>query len=186
MCIEEGYDLFVEGRRGDRTVAASIQLDEHGTVRRSWAPECMRVDPPPAWQAGERPPLEPLLERYFAALNGGQFDEAAECFTEDCLYAHPPYRPGEPQVEFRGRTELAAQWPVRRGNRSVETRIERCVQCGNHAFAEGVAGGGSFLSSIVLDLHGLISRYVAFFSPTPVPRVPDAGQRVVISKSCEP
>jgi hypothetical protein len=62
---------------------------------------------------------------------------------------------------------------VRRGSARVETRIKRCIQDGNHAFVEGVAAGGSFLSSIVLDRAGLIQRYVAFHSPQLTPRLPD-------------
>ena len=53
--------------------------------------------------------------------------------------------------------------------------IQVCVQQGNHAFVEGEAAGGSFLSTVVLDRAGLISRYVAFYTPRRVPRLTDQG-----------
>lgn len=172
MEVAAGIDLFVEARTPIRTCAASFQLDAAGGIERSLFFECQHVAAPAAWDAVPRPPVGPLLERYFAALNDGDFDAAAAAFAEDCLYSHPPYRPGEPQAEFHGRRELAELWPSRRGTRRVQTTIERCVQDGNHAFVEGVAAGGSFLSTIVLDRDGLISRYLAFYTPTLVPRLP--------------
>ena len=117
----------------------------------------------------------PLLNRYFTALNDGEFAAAAEFFSADCLYVHPPYRPGQPQAVFRGRANLVRLWPRSRGVKRVETAIQACVQEGNHAFVEGEAAGGSFLSTIVLDSAGLISRYVAFHTPRLVPRLPDEG-----------
>jgi ketosteroid isomerase-like protein len=171
MHVRDGRDAFVEGRTADLTCAASLQLGGDGLIARSLFFSCAPVTPPEPVDGGELPPVWPLLERYFTALNDGAFDAAAACFAEDCLYSHPPYRPGEPQAEFHGRRELAELWPSRRGTRRVETTIDACVQRGNHAFVEGVAAGGSFLSTIVLAPDGLISRYLAFYTPTLVPRL---------------
>jgi uncharacterized protein (TIGR02246 family) len=44
-----------------------------------------------------------LLERYAAALNRGDPQDAAGCFTEDAVYVGPPDR----QL-YRGRDELLA------------------------------------------------------------------------------
>lgn len=173
--LREGSDVFVEGRWGERTCAASLQLGPSDAVARSLFFICERVPAPAGWEPGERPSVRPLLERYFEALNGADFEAAAACFSEDCLYSHPPYRPGEPQAEFHGRRELADLWPTRRGSGRVDTTIVRCLQSGNHAGVEGVAAGGSFLSTIVLDADGLIERYVAFYTPTLVPRLTGAG-----------
>jgi hypothetical protein len=172
--LADGRDVFIEGRRGASTLAASLQLGGDGGIQRRLLISCPLVGAPQPWESQPRPQLLPLFERYFEALNDARFADAAACFSEDCVYVHPPYRPGEPLAIFNGREELAAQWPARRGSGRVETRIERCVQSGNHAFVEGVAAGGSFLSSIVLATDGLISRYVAFYSPELVPRVADA------------
>jgi hypothetical protein len=169
--LHERRDVFAEGRAGGLTCAASLQLDGDGGLVRALGLSCPLVAAPPPWEPAVRPGVRTLLERYFEALNDGDFAAAAACFTQDCLYSHPPYRAGEPPAEFHGRLELAEQWPQRRGTRRVETSIERCMQSGNHAFVEGVAGGGSFLSSIVLDAEGLISRYVAFYSALRVPRL---------------
>ncbi len=35
-------------------------------------------------------PVPPSLARYYAAIDGGRFDEAVAQFTDDCLYAVPP------------------------------------------------------------------------------------------------
>ncbi len=169
--LRDGRDVFVEGRVTQATCAASLQLDERGAVARALSFTCELVEPPAALDENERPALLPLIERYFLALNGGEFAAAAACFSDDCLYVHPPYRPGQPQAEFRGRAELLALWPGRRGPSSFETSVERCVQSANHAFIEGVAAGGSFLSSAVLDEQGLVQRYVAFYTPERVPRI---------------
>lgn len=177
MEVTSGRDVFLEGRGDDLTCAASLQLDRDGGVARALCFHTGPVQAPAPWVAQRRPPLLPLVERYFAKLNGGDFDAAAACFSDDCLYVHPPYRPGDPRAEFHGRRELAAIWPARRGTGRVPTRIDACVQDGNHAFIEGVAAGGSFLSTIVLDSSGLIERYVAFHSPELIPRISVAGQR---------
>jgi SnoaL-like domain len=169
--LQDGRDVYVEARAPSNTCAASFQLHADGTIARELTFTCAPVAAPARWEARERPAVRPLLDRYFSALNDGDFASAAEAFSADCLYVHPPYGPGEPLAEFHGRTELVELWPVRRGTARVQTTIERCVQSGNHAFVEGVAAGGSFLSSMVLDPEGLIARYVAFFTPRRVRRL---------------
>lgn len=176
--LPEERDVFLEARSVQKTYAASLQLDRDGAVARSLLLDSPLLPAPAPWEGDERPAVLPLLERYFEALGAADFGSAAACFSDDCLYAHPPYRPGDPPAEFHGRRELIELWPSRRGARRFETRIERCVQRGNHAFVEGVSAGGSFLSSIVLDRDGLIARYVAFYTAQLVPRIPDgAGDR---------
>ena len=173
IALAAGGDLYIEGRGGARSFAAALELDGDRPVARRLLITCPLVEPPRAREPLARPPLRPLLERYFEALNDARFADAAACFAPDCLYVHPPYRAGGAQVVYRGRAELAQQWPLRRGSARVETVIERCLQDGNHAFIEGVAAGGSFLSSVVLDADGLISRYVAFYTPQRAPRLAD-------------
>jgi hypothetical protein len=175
--LPEERDVFFEARTADATFAAALQLDAGGAVARSLLLDSPLLPAPPPWEGHARPPVQPLLERYFEALGAADFESAAACFSEDCLYAHPPYRPGDPPAQFHGRRELLELWPSRRGTRRFETRIERCVQRGNHAFVEGVSAGGSFLSSIVLDRDGLIARYVAFYTAQLVPRLPDRTDR---------
>jgi hypothetical protein len=172
--LDDGRDVFIEGRSGARTIAASLQLGDDGEILRHLVLSSPLVAAPQPWEPQPRPQLLPLIERYFEALNDARFADAAASFSENCVYVHPPYRPGEPLAIFNGRDELAAQWPAKRGSGRVETRIERCVQSGNHAFVEGVAAGGSFLSSVVLATDGLISRYVAFYTPELVARLADA------------
>lgn len=165
MTLTGDGHLFLEGRGGARSCAAALELRQDGLLAPRLLLTCQLVEPPPPREQSERPPLRPLLERYFTALDEGRFAHAGSCFAEDCLYVHPPYGPGEPPAIFRGRATLVRQWPLKRGRRRVETRIERCVQAGNHAFVQGRAAAGTFLSSVVLDDDGLISRYVAFYAP---------------------
>jgi hypothetical protein len=168
--LVDGADVFIEGCDDDTTFVRALHRFADGSTLRRLELSCPLVEPPASWEPAPRPPLLPRLERYFDALNDGRFADAAQCFSTDCLYVHPPYRGGEPPAIFRGRAALVAEWPSRRGRRRVETRIERCLQDGNHAFVEGLAAGGTFLSSVVLDRDGLISRYVAFHTPDRVPR----------------
>jgi hypothetical protein len=171
VMIADAGDVFLEGRGGARTFAASLQLRD-GALARRLLITCPLVSASPSQDASPRGPLLPLAQRYLVALNDGRFADAAACFSVDCLYVHPPYRTGQPQALFRGRDELVRSWPIERGTRRVATSIERCVQDGSHGFIEGIAAGGSFLASIVLDHQGLISRYVAFHTPELVPRLP--------------
>jgi len=165
IALADEHHMFLEGRGGACTCAAALELRSDGSLTPRLLLTCQLVEPPPPREQGERPPLRPLLERYFTALNDGDFAGAGSCFAEQCLYVHPPYGPDEPPAVFRGRATLVEQWPLRRGRRRVETSLERCVQSGNHAFAQGRAAAGTFLSSVVLDADGLISRYVAFYAP---------------------
>jgi hypothetical protein len=172
IAVAEGDDLFLEGHGGARTFVASLQLAAGRRVARRLMLTCPLVPPPPVPAETRLEPLLPLLERYLGALNDARFDEAGACFARDCLYVHPPYRSGEPYAMFRGRAELVRSWALVRGSRRVDTRIDRCVEHGTHGFVEGVAAGGSFLSSLVRDEDGLISRYVAFHTAECIPRLP--------------
>ena len=111
MTVGADRDVFIEGRGTDFTCAASLQLDAAANVARSLFFRCDRVAPPAPFEPEPRPPVLPLLTDYFTALNDGEFAAAAEFFSTDCLYVHPPYRPGEPQAEFRGRDQLVRLWP---------------------------------------------------------------------------
>jgi SnoaL-like domain len=175
--LRDGDDAFVEGRlltaRGEVTgsYVASAQF-ERGAIARCLCFHGPAVEPPSA--ASEGPPAGAALaklERYFDRLIAADFDAAAACFTTDCLYSHPPYAPGGPRVEFRGREGLLRGFE-QRGPRPVRPAIIRCVQRDADCFIEGVVdpGGGSFVSSAILDGDGLVRRYVAFYTASRVPR----------------
>jgi hypothetical protein len=108
------------------TFAASAQVDPSGQITRCLAFNCPPVEPSATWRstagttAGDG--LE-FLERYLRHLIAGQLVEACECFSEDCLYSHPPYAPGTPRAEFRGRDELLNGFRRTRGPRSSRPRI---------------------------------------------------------------
>jgi len=182
MAVRDEHDCFVEGRVGGQepaTFVASLQLDASGRIARCLAFHCPVVEPPPS--SGSTVALPPgtarlVLNHYFSNLTAGQFTGAANCFSEECLYSHPPYFPGAERAEFRGRAELLAGFQAVRGARpSRLPQIVRCVQNGADCFIEGVVDGdparGSFVSSVSLDSDGLICRYVAFYTDSRVPRL---------------
>jgi SnoaL-like domain len=183
VCLPDGPDCFVEGRLFDSpsgrvigTFVAALQLDGAGSITRILSYHC----PPVTTVAdGNADPTNassealPVLDEYFDHLTAGRFRMAVDCFSEDCLYSHPPYGPGMPRVEFRGHRELLAGLEER-GARSWRHEIVTTIQRGPDCFIEGVVpnvpGGGSFISSLSLDQHGRIRRYVAFYCSPSVPR----------------
>jgi ketosteroid isomerase-like protein len=179
-CLLEGVVSRADGTRLS-TFAASAQLDDAGLVSRYLAYQCSPpVDAAPTDRG--RSPADALdgLDRYFHALDDGDFAAAAQCFSPDVVYMHPPYRhtgiDGDERVVFRGRDHLLAAFEAR-GRQSFDHMVLVGVQRGAHAIVEGVvtglaAGGtGSFLSSLSLDGDGRIQRYMSFYCEPSVPRL---------------
>jgi hypothetical protein len=179
--VRDGRDGFVEGRLRHRdgavtgSFAASVQFDDQGAIVR-----CLCLHGPavePDGEAAELPPpgtARATLDHYFERLIAGDFAGAVAFFSESCIYSHPPYVPGAPRVEFRGRDGLLRGFE-QRGHRPIRPTIIRSVQDGAHCLIEGVVepDGGSFVSSATLDRDGLVRRYVAFYTSSRVPRLPD-------------
>src|SRR4051794_15429902 len=158
------------------TVAASLQRAPGGAITRCLLYRTPYIEPSPTWahaDAGSPADARVVLDTYFEHLEAARFAEAADCFSEDCLYSHPPYAPGAGRAEFRGSDELLAGF-VRRGNRPYEHTIAVTLQRGSECLLEGTATGtelgGSFVSSLSLDRDGRIRRYAAFYCEPPVPR----------------
>jgi hypothetical protein len=117
--------------------------------------------------------LPPVFERYFKTLEAGHFDGAAECFTEDVFYSHPPYSsdlPGSPRHEAHGRAALLRLFH-RRGLRPYVHRIDAWAISGERVFISGVSLSPeeneihvSFVSEAVLDDAGRIRWYAAYSS----------------------
>jgi hypothetical protein len=183
LSLRDRENWFVEGALvtasggAAATFAASAQLDSAGRIDRCLTFRCPLVERPagPAAAASGSGDGRAILERYFEHLIGGELAEACECFSEDCLYSHPPYAPGTPRVEFRGRDELLQGFRRTRGRRSSRPRIVCSLQRGADCFIEGVVDNdagpkGSFVSSASLDGGGLIRRYVAFYTASRIPR----------------
>jgi SnoaL-like domain len=180
--LDDGSNCLLEGRlTGEsdgpsETFAASLQRDRTGAITRCLLYRTPLVEPSRTWD-GENAPspgdARTVLDAYFEYLGHGRFEEAADCFSEDCLYSHPPYAPGAGRAEFRGRAELLAGF-VRRGYKSYDYRFAVVLQRGSDCIVEGTASGttlgGSFLSSLSLDADGRIHRYAAFYCEPSVPR----------------
>jgi hypothetical protein len=174
--LDDGANRLLEGRLagegGDETVAASLQLDRTGAITRGLLFRTPLVAPSPTWDVEDDAApgdARAVLDTYFEQLGHGRFEEAANCFSDDCLYSHPPYAPGGGRAEFRGRDELLAGF-VRRGYKAYEYAFAVTLQRGSECMLEGTAGGGSFVSSLTLDEDGRIHRYAAFYCEPPVPR----------------
>lgn len=181
-CVADGPNCLLEGRLAGTdgaplaTVAASLQLDAARDITRCLLYRTPYIEPSPTWTGGHGArsgDARAALDTYFEHLEAGRFADAANCFSEDCLYSHPPYAPGAGRAEFRGRGELLAGF-VRRGNRPYAHTITAAVQQGSECMIEGNATGtvlgGTFMSSLSLDADGRIRRYAAFYCEPPVPR----------------
>jgi ketosteroid isomerase-like protein len=181
ICGLEDRDCIVEGVTVDpaapgtaMTFVASIQFADDGRIARYLAFSC--TPPIEAWAGdaglGVTADAAALTDRYFHHLDTGDFDVAADCFSTDTLYSHPPYRhtgitkPG--RVEFRGRPALRAAFG-QRGKQSFGHRLVAQMQRGRHYLFEGVVEGlpndsfGSFISVLTLDDDGRAARYLSFF-----------------------
>lgn len=120
-----------------------------------------------------------VVEAYFHALARGQFEEAADCFSTDVMYSHPPYRhtgiQSNRRVIFDGRDELLATFRER-GKTQYRHRILDFIQRGANALFELVVvdlpggGTGSAICSVGLDDEGRINRYVANYTEPAVPQ----------------
>ena len=165
--------MLLAGGSGGHTATfcASLRLDEKGTITRLLSFRSDPVPPPTSW-AGEREgghDARAAIDSYLAALERSEFGAAAECFAPDVLYSHPPYAPGGPRVEVRGRKALRAAFTAR-GPRSWRHRILVGVQRGGECIVEGDVEGvggaaaGTFLSCISLAEDGLIRRYCSFYA----------------------
>ncbi|HUF98788.1 MAG TPA: nuclear transport factor 2 family protein [Ilumatobacter sp.] len=181
LAARHANSLLVEGVRlsGDTTTGtfvASARLGADDTVARYLEFACRGARDPLPCDADEAPhdvpALADIVDRYFHALDEADFSGAADCFSEDVLYSHPPYRhtgiDGHDRVEFRGRSQLLAAFE-QRGRTSFDHHVFVYAQHGSHGLIEGRVDGlpagifGSFISSVSLDVTGRIRRYVSFY-----------------------
>ena len=166
---EAGRDVLVEGRLPDATVAASFQLDGDGAIVRGLAFRTRPVESPRS-SGSNGHDARSVLDAYLERLEAGEFAAAADCFSEDALYSHPPYAAGGERVDVHGRKALRALFEER-GRQPWRHRILVAIQVGADCLLEGdVHGLGSFISSVSLARDGHICRYVSFYTEPAVPR----------------
>src|SRR4051794_34114176 len=143
--LDDGADCLLEGRLTGgsdgpaKTFAASLQRDRTGAITRCLLYRTPLVEPSRTWDGdSDSSPgdARTVLDAYFEHLGRGRFEDAAECFSEDCLYSHPPYAPGADRAEFRGRAELLAGFR-RRGYKSYPYRFAVVLQRGFDCILEG-------------------------------------------------
>jgi hypothetical protein len=109
------------------------------------------------------------LDRYYANLDGGDFDAAADAFTADALYIRLARAPGEGLETIRGRDEIRAAFRLR-GLQPLRHEPQTCLVDGNECLIEGrLTRAGVvdrvFLAAATLDASGLIARYLALGAP---------------------
>jgi hypothetical protein len=177
-------DCVLEGRLVDdqglavETFLASFQL-RAGEIVRQLVYTCPLVELSRAWDRGSATDMpgdaRAMVDRYFEHLDASEFEAAAACFSPDALYSHPPYGPGQPRAEFRGRDELLEGFRRRGPKPDRAHHIDLSPQRGTECFLEGYTidepTGGTFISSLSLDADGLIQRYLAVYCEPIVPRV---------------
>src|SRR5262245_24605901 len=97
--LHDNSNRLVEGRiTGEdgeplETFVASLQQDRAGAITRGLIFRTPLVDPSPTWDDDhDSAPgsARAVLDAYFEHLGQGRFEQAADCFSEDCLYSHPP------------------------------------------------------------------------------------------------
>jgi hypothetical protein len=187
VCVVEGPDALVEGvlvddaRAATSTFVASARVGGDGRIERYLAFSCSGArDPIPADVAVNTVPADAagVVRDYFLDLDAGRFAAAANHFSADVVYSHPPYRHtgiDDPnRIEFRGRPALEAAFDTR-GRASFDHEVVTSIQRGPHCLFEGAVnnlpdgGTGSFISSLSLGLDGTIRRYVSFYCEPGVP-----------------
>jgi hypothetical protein len=181
LLLERDGKVLFEGRtvaRPDQLVIGAISPDPTS------APMVYEIDAPPVPRCGV--PVSgfggdavgrTLVERYFEHLESGQAEQAAACFSPDVVYSIPP-RAGETRRGLVvGRESLVASFRAR-GVNAARHHASRVAGDGAGRFlVEGLVSGlgprdTPFMSSVWVDVHGLICRYIALLK-LPLPVVAD-------------
>ncbi len=179
VCLSDGLNCLLEGPVlaeddvATNHFAVSIQLDENRRIARMLSFRTPPIDDPIGTDVENASGVDirSAVDGYFGELEAGRFEQAAEYFSADCLYSHPPYAPGTPRANFRGEPELLAGFKVR-GPQTWSHEIPISIQRGAHLMLEGCAyldgtpegPSGSFVSSATVDEDGKIKRYLAVYA----------------------
>jgi hypothetical protein len=113
--------------------------------------------------ASDVSPPEAVVQ-YFDYLADDQFRKAANQFTEDCVYCHPPNFQNE--VVVRGREELFEYFSEERGSKEIDHEFERVMNsdsgCGlvGRLTGGGIDGEDYFIGYAELE-DDKISYYIA-------------------------
>ncbi|MGH9085398.1 MAG: nuclear transport factor 2 family protein [Acidimicrobiales bacterium] len=117
-------------------------------------------------------PVPAILARYYQAIDGDRFSEAAGAFAPDGRCAVPAAGVIEtaPRAETVGPAALRARF-AERGPSPWRHVVQLCVVAGSQALIEGVlvdeggAATATFVASARIDIDGRIGRYLAFSCP---------------------
>ncbi|MFC6722912.1 nuclear transport factor 2 family protein [Halobium palmae] len=105
------------------------------------------------------------IQEYFDHLENGNFEAAAEQFTEDCVYYHPPSYQEKTKVEGRG--ELVEYFAETRGDQDIDHDLERILvgedQVSFVGHQTGDDTGDDYFISFAELEGGKIAYYMAGF-----------------------
>ncbi|HEX6349122.1 MAG TPA: nuclear transport factor 2 family protein [Candidatus Dormibacteraeota bacterium] len=181
LCMGQERSWYVEGVTRDpaddrprRTFTGHFSLGEDGLIARYLAFACEpAVSMPPRADSARPADAASVVDAYFHAMDAADFEAAADCFSDDVLYCHPPYRhtniTSNLRHDFVGRAQLLSGFAAR-GKASFTHRVLELVQRGPNALFELVVenlpggGTGSAVCSLSLNDQGRIHRYVAFYT----------------------
>jgi ketosteroid isomerase-like protein len=112
-----------------------------------------------------RDELPRAIADYFTHLENNDFESAAEQFTEDCVYYHPPSY--QDSIKVEGREELLEYFAAVRGPQDIDHILEKLVVYEDKIGFIGHQTGGDtgddyFISYAELE-DGKISYYMAGF-----------------------
>ena len=118
LCVSDNRSALVEGELHDEgqpvaTYVCSARFGAEDRIDRYLAFSCRGArDRIPVDVDVETEPADAamVVHDYFRALDEGRFADAADRFSDDALYSHPPYRhtgiTDPDRIEFRGRPAL--------------------------------------------------------------------------------
>lgn len=184
FCGVDGSTCLIEGRLVSATdgtplttFVASFGLDGDGRIERYIAYACEPFDELPRTDGATPGDARKLVDDYFHHLDSGAFEAAADQFSADCIYNHPPYRgtgiTSNRRVIFRGHAELVEGFN-HRGKASFDHVLTAFIQRGPNAMFElyitGMpAANPAAVCSLSLGDDGRIKRYLAYMTVQGLP-----------------
>lgn len=111
--------------------------------------------------ASEKDPVE-LVRAYFEHLENDEFEQAADLFTEDAVYHHPPSYGNE--TELVGRDTIYDFFANTRGPQDSQFDIMKEVSDGDRAAVLGSVDTGGDASPIFIGFAETENGKISFYA----------------------